>query len=50
MDEIAEICTRNGGQPFEEEEKQHVLEECKLDGKVNKEWSLEESLFPNRTL
>ena len=68
MDEIAEICTRNGGQPFEEEEKQqpgqlfkqlmasinpfasYVLEECKLDGKVNKDWTLEESLFPNRAL
>jgi hypothetical protein len=22
MDEIAEICTRNGGKPFDEEEKQ----------------------------
>lgn len=68
MDEIAEICTRNEGLPFKEEEKQqpgqlfkqlmasinpfasYVLEECKLDGKVNKEWTLEESLFPNRTL
>jgi len=65
MDEIAEICTRNGGKPFDEEEKQqpgqlfkqlmasinpfasYVLEECKGDGKVEKEWKLEESLFKN---
>jgi hypothetical protein len=67
MDEIAEICTRNGGKPFDEEEKQqpgqlfkqlmasinpfasYVLEECKGDGKdkIEKEWTLEESLFKN---
>jgi hypothetical protein len=67
MDEIAEICTRNGGKPFDEEEKQqpgqlfkqlmasinpfasYVLEECKGDSKDNieKEWTLEESLFKN---
>jgi hypothetical protein len=27
----------------------YVLEECKLDGKVAKEWTLEESLFTNKT-
>lgn len=68
MDEIAEICSRNNGQSFDEEEKQqpgqlfkqlmasinpfasYVLDESRLDGKVEKGWTLEESVFQNRTM
>lgn len=63
MDEIAEICSRNNGHSFDEEEKQqpgqlfkqlmasinpfasYVLDECRLDGKVEKGWTLDESVF-----